>query len=592
MRRLPLFLLTACILSSISFNSCQKEFEGPAGPGVVSGTGLTLSPTPVQASVQGVVVDENNIAVAGAIVKSGTNTTTTDSRGLFLFTNIQLDKYASIIIVDKNGYFKGIRTFSPVQASANFVKLQLIPKSLSGTINATAGGSVTLADNSKITLNPNSIIVKSTGQAYTGDVKVFAANIDPTVTNIAQIVPGSFQAIDINNYRVTLKSYGMMAVELEGQSGESLQIATGQTAKLRVTIPSSLLVSAPASMPLWSLNETSGLWKQEGNGLKTGTYYEGDVSHFSFWNCDIGINSIYLELTVHTAEGALPHSLVKITRVNNGGSSNGYTDSAGHVGGLVFSNEPLLLEILNTCHQPIYSQAIGPFSQNTNLGIITVTIPAQHILHITGTAVNCTNQPVTNGYALIYFEGHLYTRPVHNGSFSTAITRCSTTSVSIEVIVVDNAVNQQSAPWTGVASTGTANTGIISACGTSSLQFINYTVDGTNFILSSANPGDSLRVYGNSGTNIFTNISGFRIGQANFKINLGINGSAVGTFPLQYLTVNQYDSIVPVVPFNLNFTTYGAPGQFIEGNFTGQFRELSNSNVHTLSATFKVRRHY
>ena len=47
-----------------------------------------------------------------------------------------------------------------------------------------------------------------------------------------------------------------------------------------------------------------------------------------------------------------------------------------------------------------------------------------------------------------------------------------------------------------------------------------------------------------------------------------------------------------VTPFNINFTTYGAPGQFIEGNFTGQIREILNNNLHTVSATFRVRRNF
>lgn len=74
------------------------------------------------------------------------------------------------------------------------------------------------------------------------------------------------------------------------------------------------------------------------------------------------------------------------------------------------------------------------------------------------------------------------------------------------------------------------------------------------------------------------------------KINFSTQGAAIGTFPLQYLLVNQYDSAQVVTPFNINFTTYGTPGQFIEGNFTGQIRDISN-NLHNVSATFRVRRH-
>ena len=490
------------------------------------------------------MIDNNNNAVAGATVKAGSNTTTTDSRGLFRFNNIQLDKYSAVITVEKAGFFKGYRVFSASANNTNFVKLKLVPKSLIGSIDATAGGTVSLPDNSKITLPASGIVVKSNNQSYTGSVKVYAAAIDPTSADISQIVPGSFQGTDANNYRVVLKSFGMLAVELEGNSGEQLQIATGKTAKLRFTIPSSLRSTAPATIPLWSVDETTGLWKQEGSATKGADYYEGDVSHFSFWNCDVSSQTVFLEMTIVTAEGPLSHVQVKLTRPN-GSSSYGYTDSSGHVGGLVPKNEALTLEVLNTCNQAIYTQNVGPFSANTNLGTITVTISPINTLQITGSAVNCSNQPVTSGNALVYFEGHLYNRPINNGNFSLTITRCSNSTGAVEVVAVDNVANQQSSsPWTGSASTGTVNTGAISACGTSSVSFINYSIDGSNYSLSSANVGDSITVYGNSGTTqAATNVNAFRIGQPNMKISFYTHGAACWHIPMIYLSVNQYDSV-------------------------------------------------
>ena len=589
-------ITTKCLLGSFFISlfilSCQKEVKTDAPPTGGGGPGTVVNPTPVQGNVTGKVIDNNNNAVAGATVKAGSNTTTTDTRGLFRFNNIQLDKYSAVITVEKAGFFKGYRVFSASANNTNFVKLKLVPKSLIGSIDAAAGGSVSLPDNSKITLPASGVVVRSNSQSYTGSVKVYAAVIDPASADISQIVPGSFQGTDANNYRVILQSFGMLAVELEGSSGEQLQISSGKTAKLRFTIPSSLRSTAPATIPLWSVDETTGLWKQEGSATKGSDYYEGDVSHFSFWNCDVSSQTVFLEMTIVTAEGPLSHVQVKLTRPN-GSSSYGYTDSSGHVGGQVPKNEALTLEVLNTCNQAIYTQNVGPFIANTNLGTITVTLSPLNTLQITGSAVNCSNQPVINGNVLVYFEGHLYNRPINNGNFSLTITRCSNSTGSVEIVAVDNVANQQSSsPWTGSASTGIVNTGTISACGVSSVSFINYSVDGTNYSLSTATPGDSITNYGSgiSGTNqSATGVSGFRISQPDMKINFATQGAAVGTFPLQYLLVNQYDSISLVTPFNINITTYGAPGQFIEGNFTGQIRDISN-NLHTVVATFRVRR--
>jgi hypothetical protein len=583
-----------CLLVIFSFLliiSCQKEtsYQNPSN-GNNNGNNGGTAPAPVLGNVAGKVVDNNNNAVSGATVKAGSNTTTTDSRGIFRFNNIQLDKYASMITVEKSGFFKGYRVFSATANTTNFVKLKLVPKTLTGSIDAAAGGSVTLSDNSKITLPSAGVVLKSNNQSYTGSVKLYTSFIDPTSQDISQIVPGSFQGDDANNARVLLKSYGMLAVELEGSNGEQLQIASGKKAKLRFTIPSSLRSSAPATIPLWYVDESTGLWKEEGSATKGSDYYEGDVSHFSFWNCDVSSQTIFLELTITNGDGPLPFTQVRLSRAN-GSSSYGYTDSSGHVGGMVPKNEALVLEILNSCNQPVYSKNVGPFTTNTNLGAITYVPQPATTLQITGNAVNCSGQPVTNGNILIYFDGIYYNKPLSNGNFSLSVTRCSNSSATVEVVAVDNAGQQQSNAWSGAATTGVVNTGTLSACGTSSTSFINYILDGTNYSISSVNVGDSLMAWGSGGTNQgSTLISGFKISQPSQKIYFKTPYATAGTFPLDILFVNQFDSIRLVTPFNITFTTYGAQGQFIEGNFSGQFRESVNNNLHNVSATFRVRR--
>ena len=590
MRIITNYLLASLVIS-IFLLSCQKEIKND-DPGTGGSTGTVVNPTPVQGTITGKVIDNNNNAVTGATVKAGSNTTTTDDRGLFRFNNIQLDKYSAVVTVEKSGFFKGYRVFSASPNNTNFIKLKLVPKTLIGSIDAVAGGSLSLPDNSKITLPASGIVVRSNNQSYSGSVKVYAEAIDPTSADIAQIVPGSFQGTDADNNRVILKSYGMLAVELEGSGGEQLQIATGKTAKLKFAIPSSLRSTAPATIPLWSVNETTGLWKEEGSATKGTDYYEGDVSHFSFWNCDVSIPTIFLELNLKTVEGSLPFTPVKITRVNSGGATYGYTDSTGHVGGLVPKNEPLLLEVFSNCNQPVFSQNIGPYSSNTNLGTITVTIPPVNYLQITGSAVNCSNQPVINGNAMIYYDGHLYNKPISNGNFSLTVTRCSNSNATVEVVAVDNIGNEQSSIWSGTTSSGTVSTGTLSACGTSSVSFFNYNLDGTNYSLSTATADSFFVSTGNATSQPATLIMAFKKNQPNINIDFYTQGGAAGTFPVMFMTANQYgdSSITLVTPFNVTFTSYGVVGQFIEGSFTGQFREILNNNLHNVSATFRVRR--
>ena len=136
-------------------------------------------------------------------------------------------------------------------------------------------------------------------------------------------------ADDRNNNRVTLASYGMIAVELESTAGEKLQIATGNSATLTMPIPSSIQSSAPATIALWSVNEQTGIWKEEGTATRSGSNYVGTVSHFSFWNCDISIPAVNLSMTIKD-EHAVPlvHAHVRLTRQNPGSFSHDVDSSS------------------------------------------------------------------------------------------------------------------------------------------------------------------------------------------------------------------------------------------------------------------------
>lgn len=579
-------LLSSLALITLFFSACQREIKNDLP---VVEPGIVVNASPVSANVTGVILDESGSPMPGALVKAGGQSMVTNDKGLFRFDNIQLDKYNSTVKVEKAGYFSAIRTFSAVANNTNFVRIKLITKNEIGNFASGTGGTVTLGG-STVTLPGNSVVLKSNNQPYTGTVRVFAANIDPTQNDIDEIIPGSFQATDANNYRVILKSYGMMAIELEGSGGEPLQIATGKKATLKMAIPASLQSSAPANIPLWYVNESDGLWKEEGSATKMGNAYQGEVSHFSFWNCDVSVNAVFLEMTLVTNEGPLPFTTVKITRIVTGTTTYGYTDSLGHVSGFVPNDQPLLLEVLDNCQAVIYSQNIGPFSSATNLGNITIDLPDVNELQVTGTATNCNNQPVANGRAYIYFEDVLFIAPVQAGNFSFFMTRCTNSTGLVEVVVEDLDADQQSAPIVAAASTGVFNTGNIQACGTSSVSFINYAIDGgADYVLNSSVAGDSISVY-NQGSQNYFDINGFKLSQPNLNIWFGFTGNAVGSYPINFRSINQYDSIVVVPPLQVNITAFGAPGEFIEGNFNGQFQEGQSATVHSINCTFRVRR--
>ncbi|HRI25050.1 MAG TPA: hypothetical protein PLZ45_10250, partial [Ferruginibacter sp.] len=268
----------------------------------------------------------------GATVLVGSSTVITDKYGYFEAKNVQVIKEAAVVTATKAGYFKGIKTYIAKEGKAAFFRIKLIPKKTVGVITAAAGGTISQPNGLSIKLPAGGIINALTNTAYTGTVNIAAYWINPAANDLNRIMPGDLRGINTEGALQLLQTFGMAAVELTGSSGELLQIADGQKATLTLPIPSSLSAAAPASIPLWYFDESKGLWKQEGSATKTGNTYVGDVSHFSFWNCDVPSNFVQFNCTLKNSSGdPLPYALVKITVVGTNNSRWGYTDSSGYV---------------------------------------------------------------------------------------------------------------------------------------------------------------------------------------------------------------------------------------------------------------------
>lgn len=590
-----LYAIIIVFVTLISFH-CQKEV-GHIGLPETPGTNLS-KPDPVTATVQGNILNENGQPAAGVAIKAGNKNVITDQKGYFRIINASLDRNASLVTAEKAGYFKAYRSFSATGA-ANHVTIKLIKKQLVGTISA-SGGEASLSNGAKVAL-PANAVVKSAGGNYSGDVKVYAAYIDPAATDIGTTVPGSFMADNANNERVTLASYGMLAVELESTTGEKLQIASGQQATLTVPIPASIRSSAPAAISLWYVDEQTGIWKEEGKANRSGNNYIGSVKHFSFWNCDIGLPTVMLTLQLKNGEGLpLVHTAVKIKGMTGGVPSFGYgtTDSVGRVRGLVLADQTLTLEVFsNECSEAVYTTTIGPFNNDANLGTITIT-SNNSIITIKGKLLNCNGTPVTAGTALINIgTRNIYTSTNLNGEFSLAYVKCVNSSTNFTVIGIDKDEQQESEPATFPLTAPETNTGTISACGTSSAQFINYTVDGTEYGFTNANALDSVTVFSylvqTPSPHYVSSISANNYAEnKNIYVTFNSTEQVAGTYPMESLSVNQYGAANLVSPSTVTVTKFPqSSGSFYEGSFSGQFRDSLNQNpVHTISGNFRIRR--
>ncbi|MCG2617626.1 carboxypeptidase-like regulatory domain-containing protein [Terrimonas sp. NA20] len=589
------YIILFALLSVLSFN-CQKETSAD-GFGDTPGVD---SKDPITATVQGNVIDENGAAASGVSIKVGNTMVQTDSKGYFRIINASLDKIASLVTADKSGYFKSYRTFQATDA-ANHIRIKLVKRKLAGTIGA-SGGEVTLANGSKVSL-PAGAVIKAAGGTYAGDVRVYAAYIDPTANDIGDAVPGSFMADNAGGDRVILASYGMMAVELESVASEKLQIAEGKEAVLTMPIPASLQTSAPASISLWYVNEETGVWKEEGKADRSGNTYTGRVKHFSFWNCDIGLPTVTLTLSLKNEKGLpLVHTAVRLKGTANGAltQGHGFTDSLGSVSGLVLAGQLLTLEVLNDqCNSVAYTTTVGPFKTNTDIGTITIPSVAASVLTIRGKVLNCSGVTIANGTAMISVENaSYYVSTDQQGEFSMAYIKCGNNAQAVSIIGIDNGAMQQG---TAVSfNTGTSlelNAGNVVACGVSATQFVNYTIDGVSYQLNNFNAADSFTHYVFPMQQPATEV-GHSMGASNLAtgrllwLSFISPGAAAGTYPLGRLSVNQYGNTSVISPATVSVTKYPQViGQYIEGTFTGSFRDsVGQDPVHRINGSFRLRR--
>jgi hypothetical protein len=583
--KIAVLIISAII--AISNFSCQKGLTGDGLVNITPVDDLSLT----KASIQGYVTNENGLPVNGALVTAGTSITTTDSKGFFRFSDINISKNNGYVKVSMAGYFTGSRSFVTNTGRVNHVRIRLMPKVISGNIDATTGGSVTLSSGIVIKLPAAGVVNASSNTAYTGTVNVAASWIDPTGSALTEIMPGDLRGINSAGNEMGLQTFGMVAVELTGSGGELLQIATGKKATVNFSIPSSIASLAPNTIPLWYFDEAKGRWKEEGTATKIGNTYIADVSHFSFWNCDAQFPLITFSATVLSESGKpLVNAQVRIKRVTNNSFASGITDSMGFVSGKIPSNEDLVLEVLDQCGVPVFSKNIGPFSKDVALGNITVSASSVALITVSGTINDCSNAAVTNGYVEIFLAGRYYRVKVTNGTFTATFTNCST-NASFTILGVDNVANEQSSSQTISISSQNIVVPAFQACGTSSLQTIDYTVDGNNYHIVS--PPDSIYGYGGgSGTN-GDYVGGFKPSSQAINISFSYQATTPvpGTYVLNFVRVGQVDSsIVNTVSPTITITQYGSVGQFIVGNFSVQLKKLSDNSLHAVTASFRIRR--
>ena len=573
MKKITLFSLMFLV-----FFACRKDFDQQVVtvdshiPDTINLDDPNIDPIPVIASLAGIVYDEDKQPIADALVTLNDQNTITDEQGSFVFKQIQMDAAGTFVLVKKDGYFNGSNRFFPKNNSQNYSTIKLLTKTHIGSFNSNSGGEVNSLEGIKIVFPANGI-VDSEGQIYDGNVNVAAREIDPTANDLAEIMPGDLQGFNRFNEEVALASFGMMAVELTDDFGQELNMGNNQKAELTFPVPFELKDDAPDEIPLWYFNESYGLWQEEGTASLIGENYVGEVSHFSFWNCDAPFPLVYISGTLKDENGSiLANTWVCIHFAGQYiGGRCAQTDNNGYFAGKIPANEALTLYTkYGDCYHNIAID-FGPFDVDTDLGDFIVDSP--DLVEIKGSVLNCSGGPINNGwvaikptynYSYYYFEG--------NNEFSLSILNCDD-ATEIQVQAVDFESGQESDEMIFPLEVPLTDLGEITACGSVLNEYLSFTVNSETRIFPQASVGQDSSGIFIMYANEFGSLDYFNIG---FSADApGIyDGSAIEFFNIQV----DFPSQGPLSLWcqelecgltEIIFTEFGAVGEKVIGTFSG-----------------------
>lgn len=295
------FVFMALLMMLMTFASCSKiqdllnegdddddDDGGINPPELVEGRMEDIA-------LSGIVRDASGTPIEGVSIVSGSSVATTNTDGFFEFDQVQVVSVLnrSVVRFSKAGYFDVVRSMDADDDAADGASWEVVMckkenNDFTSVKTYSSSSDQTLqAGEMKIDMPQDGYKVDGTGVGYTGKVKSEMVYLDPNNERFSEMMPGGdLAAVRSDNSSAQLVSYGMTDLNMFAENGDKLQLKDGCKAKLTFPIPAGMGENPPASIPLWSFNEKTGLWEEEGSAALQGNVYVGEVAHFSWVNLD------------------------------------------------------------------------------------------------------------------------------------------------------------------------------------------------------------------------------------------------------------------------------------------------------------------
>jgi len=284
--------VTLTVIDATGHSATQTKTIAVSSPGSA----------PATVTAQGVVKMLDGTALQGVSVTpvgSGINVTTDAMGKASLAVNVGVP---ITLKLSKAGYadqFVSVQVPTSVGSDAYFEATMRSRDAALTLSDAAVGGSLAGRDGATILLPANALISGS-GAAVTGPIQIAMTPVDVTQLGGGGF-PGQFDGVKADGTITSIVSFGTTEYVLSA-AGQPLQLAPGKTAIIEVPLYASKKIDGTVlvvgdTTPLWSLDEGTGIWVQEGEGTvvastasPSGFAMRATVSHFSWWNSDIGFD--------------------------------------------------------------------------------------------------------------------------------------------------------------------------------------------------------------------------------------------------------------------------------------------------------------
>ncbi|WP_323815534.1 carboxypeptidase regulatory-like domain-containing protein [Cellvibrio sp. NN19] len=350
-------LLAACGGSSDLYpgtESSSRSSSSRAASSVAPTTVETLTGTvnnyytgtPIaEAEITVTALDENDNVLMSA-------TTQTDANGAYSVEELGVHS-RFVLSIRKTGFATRTEILSNFTTQTNINRSSLLLVANPTTAFSADSATSVIINNDALIELPANALVNADGTAVNGDITPTITIIDPS--GDAGIMPGNYQARDTETGTISLiESFGAIDINFRDANDNLLQLAENTSATISIPLASGVRPSdAPATVPLYYFNESTGYWIKEGEATLTTVgnkhFYRGEVTHFSTWNADLAYETINVTGCIRNASNN-PLSNVRIIASGRDfiGQSTAYSNSSGSFEIPVRINSSILLNAIAT----------------------------------------------------------------------------------------------------------------------------------------------------------------------------------------------------------------------------------------------------